>query len=345
MSLQKVRAVMEVGRPLVLAAAISLTAGAAVAGAQTVIVRQGPAGSAVEVFVNSTQVGAGTVAASGDVIVPLKLPAPVGRTDMDARVHVDVCDKVHRVQIVERTALVPAVDAGCERKDIPGLFSVRRITTLVINVGGPTPTLLLIQGKYSLDPKKVWSPWPAGLVVSGAGTFTRVADTPARACGDVTGCSEDGSGFGYAGSATFWFNRLFAVEAAYIKPADATGSGSGDNFTFDSALDAHIFTFTGQIAAPIEKVRLYGHGGMNYHDAVFETSETLGGISHDLQLKTTGWSWNFGGGMEAWIRPSVALYAGFDFINLKGKASGSNEGRLDDKLTVIQVGARVRLWK
>jgi hypothetical protein len=342
MSLQKVRAVIGVWRPLVLVAALNLTAGAAVAAAQTVIVRQAPAESPVEVFLNSAQVGAGTVAANGDVVIPLKTAAP--RADMDALVFLDVCDKTYRVQIVARTAPVAALDAGCERKDIPGVFLVRRITTFVINGGGPSPTMLLIQGRYSLDPKKVWSPWPTGLVLSGAGAYTFMSNAPTRACGDVS-CDADGSGPGFTGSATFWFSRLFAVEAVYIKPAKAGGSGSGTGFTFDSALGADVFTVTGQIAAPIERVRIYGHGGLNYHDAVFETNESLSGVSHTLQLKTTGWGWNFGGGMEAWIRESVALYAGFDFIKLRGEAEDGNEGELDDNLKVVQVGVRVRLWK
>jgi hypothetical protein len=343
MSLQKVQAVLQVCRPVVLAAALGLTAGATVAAAQSVILRQAPPESPVQVFLNSAQVGAGTVAANGDVIVPLKTPAR--RADMDAQVFLDVCDKTYRVQIVERTAAVPPLEAGCDRKDIPGVFLVRRITTFVINLGGASPTMLLIQGRYSLDPKKVWSPWPTGLVLSGAGAYTFMSNAPSRACGNVSDCNPDGSGLGYTGTATFWFSRLFAVEAVYIKPATAKGSGSGTGFTFDSGLDADVFTFTGQIAAPIEKVRIYGHGGMNYSDALFETHETLGGIAHTLQLKTTGWGWNFGGGMEVWVRESAALYAGFDFIKLKGKPEDGNEGELDENLKVIQVGVRVRLWK
>jgi hypothetical protein len=343
MSLQKVRAVRQVCRPLVAAAALVLTAGAAVASAQTVIVRQGPPESTVEVFLNSSQVGAGKVAANGDVVVPMKGPA--ARPDMDANVFVDVCEQRYRVQVVERSAPVPPVETGCERKDIPGVFLVRRNTSLVINVGGVAPTMLLIQGRYSLDPKKVWSPWPTGLVLSGAGAYTFLSNAQTRACGDVSGCDSSGSGFGYSGTATFWFTKMFAAEAVYIKPAKGTGSANVTDFSFDSALDADVFTFTGQVAAPVEKVRIYGHGGVNYTDALFETHETLGGIAQTLQLKTTGWGWNFGGGMEVWVRESVALYGGFDFVKIRGKAIDGNEGELNDNLKVIQFGARVRLWR
>src|SRR5689334_7207998 len=103
-------------RPLAVASAFVLSAAGGHAAAQTVIVRQAPAGSTVEVRFNSTVAGTGTVGSAGDVIVPLKTPAPM--KDIDARVYLDTCDTTRRVQIVERSAFVPPAEPGCERQEI-----------------------------------------------------------------------------------------------------------------------------------------------------------------------------------------------------------------------------------
>ena len=60
-------------------------------------------------------------------------------------------------------------------------------------------------------------------------------------------------------------------------------------------------------------------------------------------LKTEGWGWTFGGGVEGWVTPSVAIYGEGGLADLKGEAADGREGTIDDRLTYIFVGARVRI--
>src|SRR6478752_5667375 len=92
-------------RLLAVAAALNLTAGAALAAAQTVMVRHTPPGTSVEVVLDDAVVGTGTSDASGDVSIDFKLPDP---GELDANISVDVCDKSRRVLIVDRNKRGPA---------------------------------------------------------------------------------------------------------------------------------------------------------------------------------------------------------------------------------------------
>src|SRR5687768_4828383 len=116
---------------LVLAASVLLAA-STLAHAQTVIVRNAPIGDTIEVFVNETKSGSGTVAANGIARVPIDLRAATGATELDARVYVDVCSKMRRVYIVNRNIQAPAKADGCERREILGVFWVRQRSTLAI---------------------------------------------------------------------------------------------------------------------------------------------------------------------------------------------------------------------
>ena len=177
---------MEPRRLLALAAALNLTVCAGAASAQTVIVRNAPPDSAVEVVLNDTR----------------------GRNWQDqrqgrrarARRHVRAPheDRDRRPDIrrylpggppgARRRArgAGPLQETGCTRRDMGGIFVVKAISSLVMDVGGPSPTLLLRQGKVSLDPPRVWKPAPTGLVLFGGGAFTKVGDVTATACGSVT---------------------------------------------------------------------------------------------------------------------------------------------------------------
>ena len=51
----------------------------------------------------------------------------------------------------------------------------------------------------------------------------------------------------------------------------------------------------------------------------------------------------FGGGAEIWIRPAFAIYGQADFTSLKGDARDDAEGAMDDRLTSIFIGAKVKI--
>jgi hypothetical protein len=353
---------MESWRPLALAAALNMIAGVGVARAQTVAVTNAPPGSTVELVLNTTPIGSVAADARGDARLPLNFSADAGKTEMDANVSVEACDNVLRVLVVERGQQRPPVGAGCSRRDVEGLYLVRRVTTLVVDVSGPNPAIWLRQGAVTLHPSKpprAWSSSPTGLVVSGGGGLAKLSNVVSVACGNVTECSGDKSGIAYTAGVAYWLTAFLAAEASYVKPAKAATRGSGNGFRFDSGLDAHVLTFVGKIGAPLGRLRLYGEAGANYHRATFATTETVDdltttidgvtttipGGTQTFELRTAGWGWVFGGGLDVWMASSFAIYAEGGRAVLKGSARDNGEGAIDDRLTFLLLGARVRIGR
>jgi hypothetical protein len=102
----------------------------------------------------------------------------------------------------------------------------------------------------------------------------------------------------------------------------------------------------GVAGGAIGGVRLYGRGGASYHRATLETSETVTNLgTQNLELKTAGWSWYAGGGVEVWLKRFVAVYVDAAVVQLRGGGIGGADGAMDDQLIVATVGARIHLWK
>lgn len=331
-------------RPLIAAAALSVTLGAGTAAAQTVMVRNAPAGEAIEVAFNASNVATGTADAGGVATLPLDLSAYGNKTEIDANVFVDTCDKRHRIIVVERGQPIAAQEPGCDRREISGLFWVRRVNTLVIDVGGPNPTLMLIKGRYSIGPAHTWPAPPTGLVVFGGGGLAKFNDLAIAACGNVTPCNSNDSGVAYTAGATYWITKFLGAEGSYIRPAKATVSGNTETFTFNNSLDAHLLSLAGKIAIPAGPVRLYGKVGTNYHRATSLTSETIGATTQTFQFKTKGWSWIWAGGGEVWLGSSFALYGELGFARLRA-SSVEGTGVIDDHLRFMLFGGKVRIGK
>lgn len=350
-------------RLLILAAALIAGPGMRAARAQTVVVTNAAPGAKVEVVLNTTPAGSAQAGADGFATVVAQPPAAGAKKEIDANVHVDSCGGAWRVLVVERGTLPPEPESGCVRSQIPGLFIVRPISTLAVNVSATPPTLLLRQGRFNPaveNAQRTWAPAPTGLVLSGGIGFATFRDAGAFACGDVTTCTADDSGFAYQASVAWWFARFAAAEVGYIRPSEADIAGSQETrFRFNSFLDAHILTLGGKGGVPIGPVRLYGHGGATRHWATSGTTQTndpstvtidgvttpIEGGTQTLELKTAGWGWYMGGGLEVWLKPSFALYldAGRTFI--KGDALDDADGRMDDALTQLMIGARVKIGK
>jgi hypothetical protein len=330
----------------VLAALLNVCLGAGAAAGQTVIVRKAPPGTRVEVAVNAAPVASAEVDPAGDAKVPINVTAVAGKPEIEAHVFVDSCDVVRRVIIVESNRQPAAPEAGCTRRQISGLFGVQRVNTLVIDVGGVNPTMLLIKGSYSLDPEapaRTWTPSLAGLVVFGGGGLGAFRDARALACGNVTPCGGHDSGLAYVTGATFWFSRFLGVEGSFLKPGTVTANGSGDNYSFDSSLDTWLVTIAGKVGIPAGPVKIYGLVGTDYHQATSTTAQTIAGATQTLEFKTEGWNLLFGGGLDAWIAPRVALYAEAGLAGIKGKAVGGGEAQIDDRLRFIVIGLRLRI--
>jgi hypothetical protein len=323
---------------------------AGLASAQTVYLRNAPAGTDLEVIVNAASAGKGTVDAEGEAKVPFTLPQ--GTTEMDANVYVDVCDKLRKVLVVDHNRQAPAPSEGCERREIAGIYWVRPVNTLVVDVGGPAPALLLVRGSYT-PPKplaegeeehKAARPLPAGLVMFAGGAYTSYRDAAVLACGNASPCSSKTGGIAYAFGADVWFNRFIGVEGGYTRPHQVTASG-GDTYRFTHTLDSDVWSVAGKGGVQAGIVRLYGKYGVNYHEATNNTTETLDNLSQTFAYKTTGWSWIFGGGMEVWVgaHQRMAIYGDAGFARIKGKAESGGEAQIDDRLRTLTVGVKLRL--
>src|SRR4029450_838243 len=213
-------------RLLSLAAAFALSAGAGTAAAQTLYVRKAPVGSTIELVVNSTKAGSAQTDANGDVRIPIDLSTRIKKDEIDARVYVDTCGQNRRVIITERDGAPPPTDSECTRQEITGVFLIRRVSSVVVNVGGPVATLLLRQGSYSLRARGPRRSAPTGLGGSAGATMVNYADALDFGCSGVPTCSGDDSGFSYTVGAEYWFSKFVSAEGGYFKPPDPhTGGG------------------------------------------------------------------------------------------------------------------------
>jgi hypothetical protein len=333
-----------IGRSVVLTAALSILGGG-VAAAQTVILRKAPPGSTVEVVLNSSAVGSRTVDLNGDGRVPIDLQGTLKKSEIDAYLFIDVCGTTRRVLIVERGQQVPPRADGCERFDLPGLFLVRRVSSLVFFVGEASPTVLLRQGSYSLKPPRVWKPAPTGLVVFGGVGYGRFRDASAIACGNLTDCSGSDSGILFNAGATYWLWKFVGAEISYMRPAEAKTTFTGDTFSFDTVLDAELLNISGKIGVPIGPTRIYGNIGTNYHRALHRTTQRSGSITDVFDVRTEGWGWMWGAGFEAWLTSAFALYGEAGSVGFKGNSTNVPDGQIDERVNFAVGGIRIRIGK
>ena len=335
---------------LVLTTAAIVMATAGVSQAQTVYVRNAPAGTNVEVVVNTASAGKAVVDAAGEAKVAFTLPQ--GKTDMDSDVYVDTCDTLRKVLIVDHGREAPPPAEGCDRREISGIYWVRPVNTLVVDVGGPTPSLLLVRGSYT-PPKPTAEgeeenaparPLPTGLLMFAGTAWTNYRDAGVLACGNATPCTSKTTGFTYNFGATLWLTRFVGFEGSYLRPHQVSASG-GDTYSFTNTLDSDVWMAMGKLGAQAGVVRIYGEGGMNYHEATNTTDETVDAVKQSFKYKTKGWSWIFGGGMEAWIGASqrLAIYGDAGIMRIKGKAESGGEAKIDDRLRYVAVGVKLRL--
>jgi hypothetical protein len=342
-------------------AVVLQVAAAGLAAAQTVVVRRAPAGSPVEVVVNTATVRTGTADENGDAVLPVNLADAVGSPEAALNILVDVCESMHRVLLLERGVRPPAAGATCDRRDVVGLFRVRPISTLVVNVEGASPTVLLIQGRYSLreaGPSRLWPPAPAGIVLFGNAGLRTFRDARFAACGNLTDCEGGDAAGAYSAGGAYWLWRFLAAEVSFLKPGEAVMRGRGDTFDFTSSLDVRALTLAGLVGVPIGPVRIYGRAGGNRHWGTFSTTQTnqdvtvtidgepqtIPGGTQTFELNSGGWGWLFGGGMELWITRGFGLNVEFNRAALRGPAV-AGDSLLDEAQTPVLVGARVRIGR
>ena len=354
---------------LAVAAAIYATAGAGVAAAQTVIVRNAPAGSSLELVLNTETIGTVKADASGLGTLPVNLQGK-GRAQADVNIAFDVCEGVRRVLLVERGLQPPPLQGrDCTRHQVPEVFALRPVTTLVADMGPATPTVWVRQGRppetwlrdqteEERAAAKVRRPSPTGFFLFGGGGMVKVNKVVAAACGTIEECSGDDFVPGFQGGLGIWATRWLAFEASYIRPTNVTAAHDSEFFRFDTTFDVHIINLGAKAGVPLGPVRFYGHGGTTYHQANFITDETiddnttttdtgevlqLPGGTQTFTLRTDGWRYYYGGGIEGWIGRSWAIYGEVTRSALKGKTMDEGEGELDSAATTLMAGIRIRI--
>lgn len=334
------------GGRLLVAAAVLMAIGTGKVAAQTVMVRHVPVGETVEVFLNATKVGSSVVEASGDVRLPLNLRENnAGKTGIDANIFVDVCDKIRRVIVVERGQPAATQEPGCERREISGLYFVRRENTLVVDLGGANPTMMLIKGSYDPNRTKTWSASPTGLVLFAGGGRADLRDAVFISCGDAPTCNGHNAGVSFNTGLDLWLTPWIAAEASYFRPAKATANGSGSNYSFNSTLEPQALIVGGRIGIPIGPVRISGLIGTTWQDSTLKTHETINNVSQDFVVETRGWGWVWGPALEVWTSSWLAIYGEAGFGKLKGTPTTGGEVRFDDRLRQVTVGVRVHVGK
>ena len=332
---------------LLVAAALFVMIGSGVARAQTVMVRNAPPGETIEVFLNATKVASASVQANGETTLPLNLrESNAGKTEIDANIFTDVCDKIRRIIVVERGQPAATQEPGCERRDIPGLYWVRGVNTLVVDVGGPNPTMMLVKGSYQPGRVKNWSSTvPNGLIAFGGAGRADYRDVALISCGTATTCNGDKAGLSFNGGLTFWLSRFLGAEASYFRPSKAKVNGSGSNYSFDTTLESNVLMVGGRGAVPAGPVRISGLAGWDYQDSVLKTTDTINGASQYTEVETKGWGFMWGAGMEIWVSPRFAISIDAGFAQLKGTPTGGGEVRLDERLRYVSGGVRYRIGK
>ena len=104
----------------------------------------------------------------------------------------------------------------------------------------------------------------------------------------------------------------------------------------------------GKVGVPAGPFRPYGQVGGTYHRATLSTSQTMTNQTESptqtYSVETGGWTFVFGGGLEVWLNSSFAIYGEVNRGGMKGPPIDKNvEGDLDDRLTSIVIGARIKI--
>jgi hypothetical protein len=352
-------------RPLVVAAVLNLIVAAAAA-AQTVIVTKAPPGSTIELVVNSAVAATAAADAGGRATFSLTPEARGGKTDSDAYVFVEYCDNLRRVILIE-PGMEGYPGGQCPRREVPGAYVVRQLTTLVVSVSDAAPTVLVRQGKApagwltdEADEPPSQKPANApgrGLFAFAGGGLASYGNAAAFACGS-TECTGSTKPLAFTAGATFWLNPYIAFEGAYLKPGEVRLDGGVDTlFNYTSGLTTDILTMVGKLGLPLSYVRVYGFGGATWSRAHWDTLETIDdqtvvvdgvettvtGGAQGLDLYTQGWGWVAGAGMEIPVSKRVMIFTEGGRAGINGEDRQGGEGKIDDRVLYIVAGIRVRI--
>jgi hypothetical protein len=351
---------------VLLAATVHVAIGATLASAQTVVVRHAAPGATVELVLNGSP--AGTAQANAQGIATVTATTPLDAS-IDANVWLEACGEAHRV-IVARRSAPPTPDPVCRRTQIEGLFLVQRLTSMVVDVRGPS--LLLRQGSVPDDwlrdpiratagesdaPQPPRPPLPplTGLMLFGGAGLELVSDFASQYCGDVTSCS-DSAPPQFTGGVAWWFTDFIAAEARYDYLGKSEVEGSSTAFRFTTTREGSVLALAARAGVRAGRVRPFGRAGMSFHEATVTTTQTVNettvtidgapqtvpGGTQIIQMRTSGWAPVYGGGAEIWLSQRIGIYGEVQRLGLKGADDRGAEIDIDDAVTTVQAGVTIR---
>jgi opacity protein-like surface antigen len=352
-------------RPLLMAAVLCTAGFARVADAQTIIVRHVPPDVTVEASLDTRPAVQAVLDPAGNARIALN--AIQGTAEASVRVFLYACDSRRRLALVGRDAPIPPMPTECVRKDLSGVFVLRPVTTLVLNLAESTPIVLIAQGQpprewledipEQAEGVKVHTPAP-GLMVFGGGGWSNFRENTFKACGQlVTSCSGGDLRMGTTIGATYWMSPFIAAEVSFAKDRVLTAFGNTPSSSFTTTVDPEILIINAKVGVPVhERVTFYGTGGIDHHRATTTTTDiaddlpvTIDGVSQTLtggtlktSYRTAGWSWAAGGGVDIWVSRHFGIYLEGRFADLKGSDVTGGEARRDQIATSVQTGIRFR---
>jgi len=354
-------------RSLVLAAVCVMTAG--VVQAQTVMVRNAPQGSTIELVLNAATVA--TVPAKPGAETTLTLPPMEGgpKAKMDVRFWVDYCENMRRVFVVEAGLFPSTKDVGCDRKEVAGVYLAQAQTTFVVDVTGTSPSVWLRQGAVPsnwLGAGPMVGPSGAGLqprpgiLVGGGFGFSNLKDFALVQCGNLSSCSGNSPKFTWEAGASVWVFPFVGVEFSYVKPAVLTLEGVQSPLTATTTFDSNLMRLVAKGGPSFGPVRLYGLAGENYHRATTTTTQTMAdqslpqadgstvvikGGTQIITMKTAGWGLVAGGGAEFWMNSRLLLYAEVSRSWIQGYTTDNSGIEMNDRKWSYMMGVRYRVGR
>ena len=174
------------------------------------------------------------------------------------------------------------------------------------------------------------------------GGLTTLSNFVSVQCGNASTCSGDNRTVSYGFGATYWVTRYLGVEGSYLHPTKLKISG-GDGYAFNTDFTADVWSILGKAGVQAGAMRIYGHGGVDYHEATSTTTETIDVATQKFETQTSGWSYIFGGGAEVWFKKKAAIFGELDIAKLKGDAKGGGEAKIDDQAATVLVGIRLHV--
>jgi hypothetical protein len=337
--------------PIVIAFVV---AGALRAEAQAVIVQSAPARSAIELSLN----GGPPVSAVADANGDAQLVLPGHLTDSVLQMRVDLCVTAVHVVIIEKGVAAPAAAPGCFRVDVGRTFGASAATTFVIDISGqnvdvhvrqgPAPASWLRAGSNQRDRAVIhWAQPVKGIDVFGSAGLSSLSESVLGACGNAPTCQSTSITPLLSAGAGGWITKFLGAQVSVVRPSDATATGGGDGYTFDTRVAMRMTLLAARAGVPVGPARIYGLGGADYLESTSTTVETLTAdkSQQTLAQKSTGWSWMVGGGVEGWASSHLAIYGEFVVANAKGTPIAGGLGGVDDKMLFGVIGARLRIGR